>query len=177
MKILILNGSPHPAGATADMVSAFEKGAKEAGHEVITFAVARMNVKGCLGCEYCHNKGEGKCVQQDDMQALYPEFLSVDMVVFASPIYYFTLSAQLQAVIHRTYAFGIPKNVKQTALILSSGDAFVYGPAITQYYQSIVEYWGVKNAGIFTANGDKNKSEEKRQELYTFGKNLKEEIA
>ena len=83
----------------------------------------------------------------------------------------------LQAVIHRTYAFGIPKNVKQTALILSSGDAFVYGPAITQYYQSIVEYWGVKNAGIFTANGEKNKSEEKRQELYAFGKALKKENA
>ena len=57
MKVLVLNGSPHPNGATTDMVSAFEKGAKEAGHEVITFAVARMNVKGCLGCEYCHNKG------------------------------------------------------------------------------------------------------------------------
>jgi 3-oxoacid CoA-transferase subunit A len=63
------------------------------------------------------------------MKALYPEFLSADMVVFASPIYYFTLSAQLQAVIHRTYAFGVPKNVKQTALILSSGDAFVYHEA------------------------------------------------
>ena len=174
MRILVLNGSPHPDGATADMVAAFEKGAK---HEVIIFAVARMNVKGCLGCEYCHNKGEGKCVQQDDMQRLYPEFFSADMVVFASPIYYFTFSAQLQAVIHRTYAFGIPKNVKQTALILSSGDAFVYGPAITQYYQSIVEYWGVKNAGIFTANGEKNKSEEKRQELYAFGKALKKENA
>ena len=80
MKVLVLNGSPHPNGATTDMVSAFEKGAKEAGHEVIIFAVARMNVKGCLGCEYCHNKGEGKCVQQDDMQTLYPEFLSADRV-------------------------------------------------------------------------------------------------
>jgi len=94
------------------------------------------------------------------------------MVVFASPIYYFTLSAQLQAVIHRTYSIDIPKNVKKVALIMSSGSAYVYGPAITQYYQSIVEYWGVENAGIYTANGKQNKSEEKRQELYRFGKSL-----
>ncbi len=177
MRILVLNGSPRPDGATADMVRAFARGAQEAGHEVRTFSVARMNVKGCLACEYCHGKGNGTCIQKDDMQTLYPEFLSADMVVFASPIYYFTLSAQMQAVIHRTYAFSIPKNVKQTALILSSGDAFVYGPAIAQYYQSIVEYWGVKNAGIYTANGSRNKSEEKRQELYAFGKALKEESA
>ena len=55
---------------------------------------------------------------------------------------------------------------------MSSGSAYVYGPAIAQYYQSIVEYWGVENAGIFTANGKQNKSEEKRQELYRFGKSL-----
>ena len=106
------------------------------------------------------------------MQAIYPEILSADMVVFASPIYYFTLSAQLQAVIHRTYSIDIPKNVKKVALIMSSGSAYVYGPAIAQYYQSIVEYWGVENAGIFTANGKQNKSEEKRKELYRFGKSL-----
>ena len=51
MRILVLNGSPHPDGATADMVAAFEKGAKEAGHDVVTFSVARMNVKGCLVSE------------------------------------------------------------------------------------------------------------------------------
>lgn len=172
MKILILNGSPHSNGATADMVAAFEKGAKEAGNEVVTFAVARMNVKGCLGCEYCREKEKGVCIQKDDMQAIYPEILSADIIVFASPIYYFTLSAQLQAVIHRTYSIDIPKNVKKVALIMSSGSAYVYGPAIAQYYQSIVEYWGVENAGIFTANGKQNKSEEKRQELYRFGKSL-----
>lgn len=173
MKILVLNGSPHLDGATWDMVNAFAKGALEAGHEVVTINVAHKNVRGCMACEYCREKEKGVCVQKDDMQAIYPEILSSDMVVFASPIYYFTLSAQLQAVIHRTYAIDIPKNVRKVALIMSSGSQFVYGPAIAQYYQSIVEYWGVENAGIFTANGRQNKSEKKRKELYTFGKSLK----
>ena len=175
MKILVLNGSPHLNGATSDMVNAFAAGAREAGNQVVCLNVARKNIHGCLGCEYCREKESGICVQKDEMQAIYPEILSADMVVFASPIYYFTLSAQLQAAIHRTYAIDIPRNVKKTALILSSGNAFVYGPAITQYYQSIVEYWGVENAGIFTANGKQNNSEEKRSELYRFGKSLRAE--
>lgn len=61
---------------------------------------------------------------------------------------------------------------EEPVLIMSSGSPFVYGPAIAQYYQSIVEYWGVENAGIFTANGKQNHSEEKRDELYRFGKSL-----
>ena len=171
MKILVLNGSPHTNGATSDMVSAFSSGATEAGHEVQIINVAHKSIRGCMACEYCRTH-KGVCVQKDDMQAIYPEILSADMVVFASPIYYFTLSAQLQAVIHRTYAVDIPQNVKKVALIMSSGSAYVYGPAIAQYYQSIVEYWCVENAGIYTANGKQNKSEEKRQELYRFGKSL-----
>lgn len=172
MRILVLNGSPHPEGATSDMVNAFARGAEEAGHEVKIIHVTPLNVRGCLGCDYCRNVEKGICCQKDDMQKINPEILASDMIVFASPIYYFTLSAQLQAVIHRTYAIDIPENVRKTALIMSSGSQFVYGPAITQYYQSIVEYWGVENAGIFTANGKQNKSEEKREELYRFGKSL-----
>ena len=173
MKILILNGSPHLNGATSDMVNAFAKGAREAGHETVCMNVAHMQVRGCMACEYCREKEKGVCVQKDDMQKIYPEILSSDMIVFASPIYYFTLSAQLQAVIHRTYSVDIPANVKKVALIMSSGSKFVYGAAITEYFQSIVEYWNVENAGIFTANGEENKSEKKRQELYEFGRSLK----
>ena len=55
---------------------------------------------------------------------------------------------------------------------MSSGSKFVYGAAITEYFRSIVEYRGVENAGIFTANGDDNHSEKKRQELYRFGLSL-----
>ena len=172
MKITVLNGSPHIDGPTSDMVRAFTEGAQAAGHEVKEFRVAHMNIHGCMACEYCHTKMKGICAQNDDMQKIYPEILSSDMVVFASPIYYFTLSAQLQAVIHRTYSIGIPKKVKKVALIMSSGSKFVYGAAITQYFQSIVEYWGVENAGIFTANGRQNRSGKKRRELYNFGKSL-----
>ena len=172
MKILILNGSPHLKGPTSDMAMAFMKGAEEAGHTVTNINVAHKHIRGCMACEYCREKEKGVCVQKDDMQEIYPQILSSDMIVFASPIYYFTLSAQLQAVIHRTYAIDIPANVKKTALIMSSGSAYVYGPAISQYYQSIVEYWGVENAGIFTANDKQNMSREKRDQLYRFGRSL-----
>lgn len=172
MKILVLNGSPRENGNTMHLVNAFRAGAEEMGHTVQVEDVAQMNIRGCMACEYCHTKEPGVCVQKDDMQQLYPEIRSADMLVFASPIYYFTLSAQLQSVIHRTYAVGVPQNIKKTALILSSGSAYVYGPAIAQYYSSIVEYWKVENAGIFTSNEDANQSKEKWDELYRFGKTL-----
>ncbi len=173
MNILVLNGSPHLDGPTSDMVSAFSEGAREAGNEVTVFNVAHMDIKGCMACDYCRKVEKGKCCRHDDMQKIYPRILEADMIVFASPIYYFTLSAQLQAAIHRTYSVDIPENVKQVALIMSSGSKYVYGAAVTEYFQSIVEYWGVKNAGIFTANGKQNKSEEKHRELYDFGRSLK----
>lgn len=174
MKILILNGSPHLNGSTSDMVKSFARGAQEAGHTVTEINVAHKNIRGCMGCEYCHEKEKGVCVQKDDMQKIYPEILSSDMIVFASPIYYFTLSAQLQAAIHRTYAIGVPENVRKVALIMSSGDKFVYSAAIAEYYQAIVEYWGAENAGIFTANGKDNGSEKKLRGLYDFGKSLRD---
>ena len=59
MKIAVLNGSPRKENTYA-MVEAFREGAQEAGHEVEVYQVGNMKIAGCLGCEYCHNKGEGK---------------------------------------------------------------------------------------------------------------------
>ena len=105
MKIAILNGSPK-IGNTAAMVNAFAEGAKEAGHEVEILHVGKMKINGCLACEYCHGKGEGKCVQKDDMEQVMPAYKDADMVVYASPIYYFGMTAQLSAAIQRVYAIG-----------------------------------------------------------------------
>ena len=79
-----------------------------AGHEVVECKVGLMNIKGCLACEYCHTKGEGKCIQKDDMDKVYPELATADVVVIASPVHYFALSGQLQSVIARFYAPGKP---------------------------------------------------------------------
>ena len=68
MKILVLNGSPHPQGSTKDMVNAFKKGAESAGHIVDVVDVCKKKIGGCLACEYCHSKGHGECIQKDDMQ-------------------------------------------------------------------------------------------------------------
>ncbi len=66
MKITMLNGSPRKEN-TAAMVEDFKEGAEAAGHVVDILHVGRMKIAGCLGCKYCHGKGEGKCIQKDDM--------------------------------------------------------------------------------------------------------------
>ena len=130
MNILILNGSPRPNGNTSAMVDAFVAGAKENHHNISVVPICQKKIAGCIACEYCHTKGGGKCVQQDDMQEVYPLLESADMIVLASPMYYHSFTGQLQCAINRIYALDKPKNLKKAALILSSGSDHVYCGAI-----------------------------------------------
>lgn len=173
MNILVLNGSPHLNGNTVAMVSAFSEGAKGNGHRVITINVCQKKIVGCLACEYCHTKGNGKCIQNDDMHDVYPVLEEAEMIVLASPVYYHGFTGQLQCAINRIYALDKPKNLKKAALILSSGSDNVYGGAIYEYKNSFLDYLKLENMGIYTAFDKQNKSEEKLEELRTFGRSLK----
>ena len=113
MKILILNGSPRPKGNTAAMIEAYKTGAESVGHVVTVFDVCRMNIKGCLACEYCHTKAFRTCVRQDDMQKIYPVLDEADMIVLASPIYYHGFSGQLQCVIKPLLRTGLSKEIEK----------------------------------------------------------------
>lgn len=177
MKILVWNGSPRKNGNTVRLLEAFEKGAKETGNEVTIVNVANMDIHGCLACEYCHGIGNGKCVQKDEMQDLYPLLREADMLVLASPIYYFTMTGQLISALNRTYALGPLTHIRKTALILCSCSPNMYEAAITQY-KGVVSWWGAENAGIYTAPGIahnhdlENTSPESVEQVYRFGKNL-----
>lgn len=172
MKIAILNGSPRKQN-TAAMVEAFSEGAKAAGHEVEVLHVGKMQIAGCLGCEYCHGKGEGACIQKDDFaEKVLPAYLDADMVVFASAVYYFNITARMQAAIERVYCVGKPPKATRAALLLSSGSGgFVYDAPIAQF-KGYTAYTGIENAGVLTATGAENKTEEKLEEIYQFAKNL-----
>lgn len=170
MKITILNGSPRNAN-TAAMAQAFVKGAESAGHQVEIIQVGKMKIGGCLGCEYCHTKGEGTCIQKDDMQKLMPAYLESDMIVYASPIYYFGITAQLAAAIQRVYAIGKPAKATKAALLISSGSPGTYNSAITMY-KDMTGYLKMEDKGIITAAGDENKSEAKLDEICRFAASL-----
>ncbi len=170
MNILVLNGSPRPKANTKAHIEAFREGAEAKGHSVRVFNVGNMKINGCLGCEYCHTKGDGACVQKDDMQEIYPYLANSDMIVIASPIYYWGFSGQMMSLITRFYAPGKP-TAEKYALFLSSGSPGVYDAPISEY-KSILKFFGATNMGIITAYGDQNQSEEKLKEFKDFGLSL-----
>ena len=174
MKILILNGSPHPHGNTQALIDAFREGAVSRGNEVEEADVARLQIHGCLGCEYCHTRGNGSCVQKDDMAKIYPLLQEADVLVLASPIYYHGFSGQLKCTIDRFYAVGAPGKLKlrKIAMLLSSGADQVYDGAVYSYHEDFVSFLHLEDAGIVTAYGTENKSEEKLQEARALGASL-----
>ena len=169
MKIAILNGSPRKEN-TAAMAEAFRQGAEAAGHQVEVLHVGKMKINGCLACEFCHGKGAGKCIQKDDLEKIMPAYLESDMIVFASPIYYFAPTAQLEAAWQRVYCIGKPAKATKAALLLSSASGF-YDAAIAQY-KGFNAYTGIQDLGIFTATGEENKSEAKLAEIRAFAEKL-----
>ena len=170
MKITVLNGSPRKQN-TAAMVEAFAEGAKAAGHEVEVLQVGKMKIGGCLACEYCHGKGAGQCIQKDDMEKVMPAYKDCDMIVFASPIHYFDVTAQLSAAIQGVYAIGKPTKVAKAALLLSSASPNPFEGAIATY-KTMIGFMGLEDAGIITAAGEENGSEAKLEEIRAFASAL-----
>ncbi len=176
MQVLILNGSPRPKGNTKQMIQAFCKGLASAGHEYHVFDVCRMNIHGCLACEYCHTKGNGQCVQKDDMENIYRKLPEAEMLVIASPIYYHNMSGQLKCTIDRFYAAAFPDKppkLKKVAMFLSSEKPDMYDGAVFSYQGDFLDYLQLEGMGVFTVNGyDPDVLEKKREELRRFGASL-----
>ena len=99
--ILVVQGGGRAKGNTAQLVDSFIKGATEAGHTVEKINLNQTEVKGCIGCNACRY---GKpCVQKDGFNDLVPKIKAADLIVFASPLLFWTLSSKIKAFIERFY--------------------------------------------------------------------------
>ncbi|MDO5861585.1 MAG: flavodoxin family protein [Thermoplasmata archaeon] len=102
-KILIIDGSPRRGGNTDILCDSFATGARENGSEVETIYPSRMKIAYCTGCDRCIETG--RCVHKDDMEEVRDKMLSADIIVFAAPVYFYTIPAQIKVLIDRMVPF------------------------------------------------------------------------
>lgn len=178
MKIVVLTGSPRKNGNSAYLAEQFIKGAQEEGHEVFRFDCAFQKVEGCMACNQCGM--DGPCILNDDFEIVRPHIIAADMVVFATPMYYFGVSAQLKKVIDRFYAInGQIKGYRKKAAFLmtyantSPKDA----EPMLVHYRTLVDYLGWEDAGTVVAPGvwtaGSIRSTDYGTKAYQLGRNLK----
>ena len=188
--ILIIKGGGRPNGNTAQLIDSFTKGAEEVGHTIEIISLIKNEVNGCLGCNACRY---GKpCVQRDSFNELIPKIKASDCLVFASPLYFWTVSARIKAFIERFYCIAEEDPnpplgryekypIKDCALLMTSADDFfwTYEQAISYYQFTLVNYIGFRDKGMLLAGGcgDTNGQPQisKTQYLeraYQFGKNI-----
>lgn len=103
-KIVVITGSPRKEGNSIAMTEAFVKAAEGKGYSVTRFDAAFANVGGCHACETCYKKGR-PCSFDDDFNKVAPAILEADVVVFSMPVYWYSIPAQIKAVIDKLFSF------------------------------------------------------------------------
>lgn len=178
MKIVILMGSPNKNGSTSLLAEEFTRGAREAGHNVERINAAHADVHPCTGCIHCGY--EGPCVQKDGVDAIRAKILSADMIVFATPLYYYGMSAQLKALLDRFCAFNssIQKKRMRSALISVAwnSDDWTF-EALMAHYQTLTRYLNLTDMGTVLVYGCGTPSMTRRspypQQAYALGRGLR----
>lgn len=178
-KIIILNGSPRKAGNTTALTAAFTKGAQAAGNSVTEFFLDSLHINGCKGCFGGGKNPESPCVQKDDMDQIYPVYKAADIVVLATPLYYWTISGQLKSAFDRLFAvaecdphYRNPK--KQSILIMAAeGSGFEESE---YWYDRLQKHLGWKSLGKILCGGvmavGDIKGKPELQQAYQLGESI-----
>lgn len=155
-KIVVLGGSPRKQGNTAALIAAFQAGAEGAGHTVTVFHLDSMDIHGCKGCYQGGKDALHPCVQRDDMDKIYPAYQAADVVVLASPLYFWNLSGQLRTAFDRLFAVaegnpGYQSPKKQCALLMAA-EGNEFEDCIT-YYDHLMGHLGWQDLGKVLCGG------------------------
>ncbi len=176
MKVLMINGSPHPNGNTAIALQEMEKIFAEEGVETETVLVGNQAVRGCLACGGC--SGTGKCVFDDVVNELAPKFEESDGLVVASPVYYASANATLEAVLDRLFystSFDKCMKVGASVVVARRGGCSSTFDELNKYFTmsgmpvASSQYW---NLVYGRAQGDARQDAEGLQTMRTLARNM-----
>lgn len=119
-KVLILSATPRKGGNSEILCEEFERGAKEAGNTVELIRLREQDIRYCTGCGVCNSTH--RCVQKDGMARILDKMVSVDAIVLATPVYFYTMDAQLKTLIDRTVPRYLEISNKDFYFIVTAAD-------------------------------------------------------
>lgn len=176
-KVLILSGSPRKGGNSDLLCDEFLRGALESGNSAEKIRVSEKKVGYCRGCYYCEANG-GECVNRDDMKEILQKMIDADVIVLASPVYFYSIDAQLKTVLDRTVARWTEVKNKEFYYIMTAADEARESMHTTlacfRGYADCVE--GAKECGVIYGTGVYERGEIRNKpafsEAYTMGKRV-----
>ncbi len=178
-KILILNGSPRKNGNTSALTAEFAKGARESGNVVTEFFLGSMNIGGCKGCFGGGKNADSPCVQKDDMEQIYPVYKEADIVVLATPLYYWTISGQLKCAFDRLFAVAECnpdyQNPQKDSVLIMAAEGSGFEETL-YWYDRLEKHLGWKSIGKVLCGGVMDigdiAGKKELQEAYELGKSI-----
>lgn len=175
-KVLILSGSPRKGGNSDLLCDEFMRGAIEAGHKVEKIRVQEKKIACCIACYAC--RGKGICAIKDDMAEIMQKMIDCDVLVLASPVYFYSIDAQLKAVIDRSVCRWTEVKNKEMYYIMTAADTEKSSMDTTlacfRGYADCVE--GAVEKGVIYGTGVYQSGEVKgkkvMQKAYEMGRNV-----
>ncbi len=180
-QVLVFKGSPRENGNSSTLADQAAQGARDVGAEVEVFSLHRMDIRPCDACDACQETAV--CVLKDDMQMLYPKLTAADAIVIASPVYWFTMSAQTKLFVDRWYGLespqGNPLKGKHFGILLTYGDTDPYSSGAInaiRTFQDMLHYIGAEICGLVYGTaldvGDAQKQPDLMARAYRLGEKL-----
>lgn len=120
-RVLILSASPRKGGNSDTLCNQLMEGAQQAGHQVEKIFLKEKKINYCTGCGACYNRGNG-CSQKDDMENMLNKIIDADVIVMATPVYFYTMNGQMKTFIDRTCSRYTEINNKEFYFIVTAAD-------------------------------------------------------
>ncbi len=177
-KVLIFSSTPRKEGNSDLLCDQFMLGAKEAGHYVEKIFLKDKTINYCTGCGYCMKNNHAGCAQKDDMEEIYKKILDADVIVMATPVYFYTMCGQMKTFIDRNCAIYDKISSKEFYFIATMGD--VNKDLMETVFNEFRAYTyclpDSKNKGFIYAMGVMEKGDVKNtpymKEAYEMGKGV-----